>query len=299
MGRPNRKGGARGSAWAAAALLLLLAPAAAGAAPKAVLWKRWLAHDPVSVLRVDHSPWAAFLSKFLTKGPEGINLLAYQAVGPGDARALSAYIARLEAVPVSRLRRAEQLAFWINLYNALTVRVVLDHLPVDSILEIGISPGWFSIGPWGKKLASVEGERLSLDDIEHRILRPIWRDPRIHYAVSCASAGCPNLALVPYTAGAADAMLTEGSRAYVNHPRGVRITPDGVVVSSIYHWYKADFGGTDAGVLAHLKKYVAPGLRKKLEEADGIYDHAYAWSLNLSPGRPASPRPKAPPGGAN
>ena len=103
--------------------------------------------------------------------------------------------------------RDEQLAYWINLYNALTVKVILDHYPVKSILDIDISPGWFSIGPWGKKLVAVEGVEISLDDIEHRILRPIWRDPRIHYALNCAAVGCPNLLREAFTGATAEVLL--------------------------------------------------------------------------------------------
>ncbi len=97
----------------------------------------------------------------------------------------------LAATSADRLRRAEQFPFWINLYNALTVKVVLDHYPVEIIRDIDISPGLFADGPWGKKLVTVEGEALSLDDIEHRILRPIWKDPRLHYVLNCAALGVP------------------------------------------------------------------------------------------------------------
>lgn len=265
--------------WILAAGLLLTAQSA-GAAPKAELWARWLAHDPASTLRVDHDAWRDFLSKYLVRDEDGVNRVRYGRVAPGDRQALARYVGRLEKTPVSRLGRPEQLAYWINLYNALTVRVILDHYPVNTILRINTSPGWFAIGPWGEKLVRVEGEALSLDDIEHRILRPIWRDPRIHYAVNCASVGCPNLAASPYTAEKADAMLDEGARAYVNHPRGVHLTAYGPVVSSIYHWYVEDFGGDDAGVLAHLKRYAAPGLAARLAAFSRLADHAYDWDLN-------------------
>ncbi len=269
------------------AAVVLQAGVSAGAAPKADLWPRWRAHDAESKIRVNHTAWAGFLKKYLSKSPDGINRLAYEAVTSAGRGRLRGYIARLTATPVSRLRRAEQLAYWVNLYNALTVKVVLDHYPVNTILGISISPGWFSFGPWDKKLLTVEGEKLSLNDIEHRILRPIWRDPRIHYAVSCASLGCPNLAPVPYTAQSAGAMLDEGARAYVNHPRGARFNSWGLIVSSVYHWYKEDFGGTDAGVIAHLKKFASPPLAERLEKVREIYDHEYDWDLNLDPSRAA------------
>ncbi|MBI3128484.1 MAG: DUF547 domain-containing protein [Candidatus Tectomicrobia bacterium] len=266
-------------AWIPAASVALAANFP-GVGPKAELWERWLAHDAASSIQVDHSAWGDFLSKYLVRGDDGVNRLRYAAVTPADRKALDDYLGRLSAMRVSRLRRAEQLPFWINFYNALTVRVVLDHYPVNSILRINVSPGLFAVGPWGKKLVLVEGEMLSLDDIEHRILRPIWRDPRIHYAVNCASVGCPNLAAAPYTAETADAMLTEGARAYVNHPRGARVADFGPVVSSIYRWYKEDFGGTDAGVLAHLRSHAGPELAGRLAKVSRVVDHEYDWSLN-------------------
>ena len=161
----------------------------ADAAPKAALWDIWAAR---SGMRYDRgSPvWDRLLQHYVRPGRDGINRLAYDTVTASDREALDGYINALAEVPVRALSQTEQLPFWVNLYNALTVRVVLEHYPVDSIRDIAISPGFFAQGPWGKKLITVEGVALSLDDIEHRILRPIWRDPRIHYAVNCASVSC-------------------------------------------------------------------------------------------------------------
>ncbi len=261
----------------AAIFLLFVFATDARAAPSAELWARWTAHDPESKIKVDHSGWAAFLARHVSPGADGINRVSY---AKADRGGLDAYVRSLEAVAVSALARPEQLAFWINLYNALTVGVVLDHFPVEGVRDIDISPGLFSDGPWGAKLATVEGEAVSLDDIEHRILRPIWKDPRIHYAVNCASLGCPNLRPEPFSGENIDAMLESAARAYVNHPRGARFDEDGgLVVSSIYHWFAEDFGG-EKGVIAHLKRFAAPGLLERLSGAHEIADHEYDWSLN-------------------
>lgn len=267
-----------------APLLMFFLIAVAGpvsAAPKAELWSRWLSDDPASTIRVDHSAWDDFLAAYVGEGKDGgINRVAYDWVTGVDRTALSAYIASLEATPVSRLNRAEQLPFWINLYNALTVRVVLEHYPVGSIREIDISPGLFLSGPWGKKLATIENEAVSLDDIEHRILRPIWKDPRVHYAVNCASIGCPDLQVQAFTAENADKLLTEAARGYINHPRGARVEDGRLTVSSIYDWFKADFGGTDETVIAHLKRYADGALKNALDDARKIDGYAYDWALN-------------------
>lgn len=267
--------------WLGSALmaLSLTAPLEALAAPKAELWERWSAHSQNKV-GIGHKEWDDFLRHYLKPGSDGIARVAYGAVTPADRQALDAYLRRLQEVRITRFSRPEQRAYWINLYNATTVKVVLDHYPVESITKINISPGWFSKGPWKKKLLAIEGEPVSLDDIEHRILRPIWRDPRTHYALNCASLGCPNLPPRAFSAGNTERQLDDGARAYVNHPRGAWIDAGRLRVSSIYVWFKSDFGGTDAGVIAHLKQYAEPVLKKKLGEIGRISADTYDWSLN-------------------
>ncbi len=252
----------------------------AGAAPKAELWPRWQAHDAASRTTIDHGAWDAFLKAYVVVARDGINRVAFGRVGAADRAALANYLDALASVDIDTVNRAEQLAYWINLYNALTVRVVLDHYPVKSIRDIGISPGLFSVGPWGKALVRVKGEDLSLDDIEHRILRPRWRDNRVHYAVNCASLGCPNLMREAHSVAAIERLLTDGAHAYVNHPRGARVVDGRLSVSSLYVWFKEDFGGDDAGVIAHLKQYADPALAARLAAVSQIADDAYDWALN-------------------
>lgn len=264
-------------------ILLLKAtlPIPTPAAPKPELWARWEACDPASGVRIDHGAWARFLGKYLvTNDPSGVNLMRYAYVSPQDKKLLEDYLKKLQEVEVSKLNRAEQKAFWINLYNALTVKIVLDHYPVESIRNIDVSPGWFSIGPWGAKLLTIEGEQVSLDDIEHRILRPIWKDNRVHYGVNCASIGCPNLQPEPFTADNIDTLLEKGAREYVNSPRGARIQGNKLTLSSIYNWFQADFGSSEQGVIQHLLKYAAPSLAKQLKNFNGRISYQYDWNLN-------------------
>ncbi len=209
-------------------------------------------HDPSSRVTIDHSAWALFLNTYLRASPDGINRIPYAKVSDADKRRLANYVATLETIPISRYHRNEQLAYWINLYNAATIKLVLDHYPIQSIFDIKISPGLFSAGPWGKKFLEVEREKLSLDDIEHRILRPVWQDPRIHYAVNCASVGCPNLMDEPFTGANAETLLTVAARDYINHERGVMLRDGRLVVSRIYEWYKEDFDSSDEGVIRHF-----------------------------------------------
>ena len=158
-------------------------------APKAELWLRWQNHQAASTATIDHQAWDELVKRYIKAGRGGVNFFRYGAVATGDKQNLNTCITTLEKTPISQHNRQEQPAYWINLYNGLTVKVVLDHYPVKSILDIDISPGFLEDGPWGNPLITVEGQSLSLNDIEHRILRPIWRDGRIHYAVNCASIG--------------------------------------------------------------------------------------------------------------
>ena len=253
------------------------------AAPQAELWEKWIAHDPSSKLRVDHSIWDAFLKKYVRYSDSlGMNVLPYAEVTPEDRRRLDSYIRMLEGTAVSDLSRRSQKAYWINLYNAKTIQLVLEHYPVDSIKDIKIG-GLFSRGPWKKEVLEIEGEQLSLNDVEHRILRPIWEDPRIHYAVNCASIGCPDLPDLAYTESETERMLDEGARRYINSDRGVAYIDDTLYLSSIYDWFQEDFGDSLEGVFTHLRRFADEETLQELKEYSGSVEYRYDWSLNETP----------------
>lgn len=250
-------------------------------APKAELWEKWTRHHPESSEKIDHSQWDQFLKKHLiVDHASGVNRVNYGQVSSTEQKRLRSYIHSLEQTPISQYNRDEQQAFWINLYNAVTVLLIIEKYPVDSIKKINISPGWFSFGPWDARLAQVEEQELTLNDIEHRILRPIWRDNRVHYAVNCASIGCPNLASQAYTAENTEFLLEQGAIEYVNHPRGVTLEQGELQISSIYKWYMDDFQGSKKGIKKHLLHYAKPTLRKQLQEFEGDWDFDYDWNLN-------------------
>lgn len=249
-------------------------------APDADLWSRWEAHNPQSTEVIDVSAWNEILAIYVKPDSNGLNRFAYGSVSDADRQRLKQFITEQTALPISEYTRPAQKAFWINLYNAVTVDVVLDAYPVESIRDIDISPGLFSDGPWGKDLVRVEGEDLTLNDIEHRILRPIWNDARIHYAVNCASVGCPNLQSEGFTASNVEDLLDAGARAYVNSLRGVSISEDRVIISSVYDWFFEDFGTSEEDVLEHLLEYANEELAAELRSIGALHDTAYDWSLN-------------------
>jgi hypothetical protein len=248
---------------ALAALMLAVSPAAADDATFDSLLGRYVYASADGVNRVDYASWSA---------------------NAEDRAALDAYVAELAGQRPSTFTRDRAFAYWVNLYNALTLQVVLRRYPVRSIRDIR-SEGVFDLaalaGPWKTRLVTIEGRWLSLDAIEHDILRPAFRDPRVHYAVNCASLGCPNLMSRAWRAETLEADLNAAARAYVNHSRGVSVGANGAVrVSSIYEWFKEDFGGDDAGVLAHLRRYANPELAARLSSATRIAGHDYDWALN-------------------
>ena len=265
----------------AAVVFFLCFSTAVLAAPKPELWPKWLGHNSHSEIRVDHKGWDRFLKIYVvTDDPSGINRVRYASVTPQDKEKLKEYLKGLQSVQVSGLNRDEQEAYWINLYNALTVKVVLDHYPVKSIRDIDISPGWFKDGPWDVKLVKVEGEGMTLNDIEHRILRPIWKDNRIHYAVNCASFGCPNLQPEAFTRENTQTLLEKGARGYANHPRGLRIEGNRLTLSKIYKWFQVDIGGSEDKVIQHLLQYVKVPLAQTLRDFRGRIKYEYDWDLN-------------------
>lgn len=260
------------------------------AAPDAELWPRWQAHDPDSRTAVDHSGWQLFLDRSLVRDhPDGVNRVDYQAVASRDRQLLQDYLARMQEVAVDELNRDEQLAFWTNLYNAVTVELILEHYPVASIRDINISGSIFNRHPWDAELITVAGTALTLNDIEHRILRPLWQDPRIHYAVNCASIGCPNLRAEAFTAADWDAQYEAAAREFIQHERAVTFVDSfsgpRPQFSSIYDWYQEDFGGSVAGVVDHLLQYAEGETRRRLQEyAKDDYSPRprfdYNWDLN-------------------
>ncbi len=227
-----------------------------------------------------HGPFDAILAEYLEQTADGVNRFDYAALraNPSDRAALNAYVAALEAAAPSRLGEEAQFAYWANLYNAVTVKLIVDEAPERSIRQIRPHP--FAIGPWGVERVSVEGESLSLDDIEHAIMRARFEAAMVHYAVNCASIGCPNLKPTAWRAATLDADLDAAARAYINHPRGVTPVEGGLKVSRIYHWFREDFGGDEAGVIAHLLDFAEPELAVHIRANRDIRGHQYDWALN-------------------
>ena len=242
-------------------------------------WDFWLPSQSESSQIVDHSQWQGFLDDYLSLDTDTISRVAYDDARATDgARRLQDYLEHLARIDPRSLNRTEQMAYWINLYNALTVQVVLAHPGKKSIRRMG--QGWFSLGPWDDKLITIAGQAVTLNDIEHRILRHIWQDRRIHFAVNCASLGCPNLAAQAYRSENLQLLLDAGQKQYINHPRGVSFDDKGqLTVSSIFEWYQADFADNKSELLAYLADHHTT-LSDQIRSYSGKINFAYNWQLN-------------------
>ena len=243
----------------------------------------WDKSNEVTSQDIDHSQWQYILNRYLIVGKNKteINWFNYKNVTNEDKLILKQYLVTLQEINPLQHTKAQQQAYWINLYNAQTVQLILDNYPVKSITKLG--ERFFSFGPWDDDAVTINDKTLSLNEIEHEILRPIWKDPRIHYAVNCASYGCPNLSATAFTGNNTEQLLTAGAYAYINHPRGVTVKGHDLEVSSIYKWYSEDFGQDDNALIEHLKRYANPTLKQALilfQQSPGDIDYEYDWRLN-------------------
>jgi hypothetical protein len=269
----QREGAGKGARAAAAATLALLACAAA--APPAG------AAEPGAPGSIRaHAAWTELLGRHVSGG-----LVDYAALKRDGRPALQAYLQALEAVERAELEswpRADQLAFWIDAYNAYTVKLVLDHHPVRSIRSIGLFTG----AAFRRKFIPLEraaGARLSLDDIEHHILRERFRDPRVHFALVCASRSCPVLRAEAYRGPELEAQLDDAARTFLRDPARNRYDPVArtLFLSSIFTWFRRDFEAAAGSLPAFVARYADPATARALRGPGvKVVFLDYDWSLN-------------------
>lgn len=218
--------------------------------------------DPSTPSPPNHIAWGALLQKHVS--PEGkVDYKGFLA----DKANLQAYLDELAANPAEKgWPRNEKLAYWINAYNAFTVKLILDHYPVSSITKIHDGK------PWDVKWIQLGGKTYSLNNIEHDIIRPGFDEPRIHFAVNCAARSCPPLLNRAWTADNLSQLLEQQARSFINNPRYNEIGQDEVEISKIFEWYAGDFGD----IIGYLNKYSNTQIRQDARVSYKEYD----WGLN-------------------
>ncbi len=220
---------------------------------------------------VDHSLYGELLKKYVIKGK-----VNYAEIKTEEAKLIQ-YLKVLEKVDPDSLSRDEQFAFYVNAYNAWTIKLILTKYPdIKSIRELGL----LNSGPWKKKVVRLQGEMVSLDHIEHDILRPRFNDPRVHFAINCAAKSCPPLRSEPYRADVLNQQLDDSTRSFINNPKSYRLEGRDLHVSRIFKWFSEDFNEDPLGFFL---KYANGELKKDLaakSEKINVKYLEYDWSLN-------------------
>lgn len=221
---------------------------------------------------VDHSIYGRLLKAHVIEGR-----VDYSGFKKDEVQ-LDAYLAALAAIAPEALAKQEQIAFYINVYNAWTIKLILGAWPdLNSIKDLG---GLFQ-SPWRKSFVKLREGIVTLDHIEHDILRPRYKDPRIHFAINCASISCPPLPNAPYTGSELDRQLDMVTTNFINDPNSNYLKGNTLHVSKIFKWFNEDFNGD---VLGFFKRYARAELKKQLDSrGEGLnieYLH-YDWGLNI------------------
>lgn len=219
---------------------------------------------------VSHQKWTKLLQKHVRSGK-----LDYQGIIQ-DSIIFNSYLTELsDALPNdTNWSRNEQFAYWINAYNAFTVKLIIDHYPVKSIKDIkgGLA---FVNSVWDIKFINIQGQEFDLNNIEHGILRDKFKDPRIHFAINCASISCPALHHEAYTAENIDKQLDLVTRAFLQDESKNVIKLGEAKVSKIFKWFKKDFT-KDQSLKTFLNKY----LESPISSSTKISYTDYDWNLN-------------------
>jgi hypothetical protein len=221
---------------------------------------------------VDHSLYARLLAQYVINGRVDYSGLKK------EESLLDDYLKVLETTDTQQLDRSEQFAFYINAYNAWTLKLILSRYPdVHSIWDMG---GRIFNKPFQKKIARIDGDTVTLDHIENDILRPRFKDPRVHFAINCAAKSCPPLRSEPYTGAMLDRQLNEMAASFINSPTANRLEGETFYVSKIFKWFSDDFR---PDVLTFFFRFATADLKARLislKDRMEIRYLDYDWSLN-------------------
>lgn len=255
------------------------------ASAKPPVGRRWAASQRVSIDQIDHTAYDRLLKKYVDRDGY-VNYDAWKK-NPADRQALQAYLSQLGRADLSRpASKAGQLAFWINAYNALTIEGILQVYPTSSIRNHTARFAGYNI--W-KHLPLIVGDRkFSLNDIEHNILRKMG-EPRIHFAIVCASVGCPRLRNEAYVAQKLNEQLADNARDFFSRAKNLRVDAGRrtLYLSSILKWFGGDFGRGESEMLAYLSPYLPPAARSLISAGGVRISYLdYNWNLNDQRSKP-------------
>lgn len=221
---------------------------------------------------IPHDVWNGLLKKYV----DANGLVNYADLKAKDAKTLDQYLDLVSKnAPGADWSKDEKLAYWINAYNAFTIKQIVDKYPTESIIsnQLQLVSG---SGPFNKKYFKIGGKDMSLNNIEQDIIRKEFKEPRIHFALVCAAVSCPTLRNEAYTAAKLDQQLTDQAREFLNNPKKNAIAKDKVSISKIFDWYKDDFGKSDENVIKFINQYSQTDADPKAS----VSYQKYNWDLN-------------------
>jgi len=235
---------------------------------------------PAARVTLDHAAFDTLLRTFVTDG-----LVDYDAFR--DAAAFRRYLTSLERASLAGADDDERLAFWINVYNAYTILLIVNHGERESIRNIDRTLGLLRLkGPWSEPIVRAAGRTLSLDEVEHRIIRKDFHDPRIHFALVSAAKGSPPLRSEAYTGAELDRQLFDQGRRFLKDTTKNQIETRFPRLSPIFTYYKFDFGNSRSELGAYLATWFDGETKKRLESGRfGMRELPFDWSLNARPRR--------------
>jgi Protein of unknown function, DUF547 len=250
-------------------LTLLLTPTHAAEMPSKGILKQWSYHDPNATKTIDHTAWDKFLRRYVIK-QRGINRVRYVDVSTQQRNRLYDYIWLLSKKQIHEYNRKEQLVYWINLYNALVVKMILEQYPIESLKEIHATANLFQHTPMDAHRVRISHVSLSLNEIKDDIILANWKDERLLYALSSGTLGSPPLLNRAYSVKHLEQQLTEVVTHYVNSPRALKIIDQHLILSKVYQQNLKLFGFSNQNILTHLRKYANPALRYHLRNIKHI-----------------------------
>ncbi len=260
-------------------VLCSLSAGAASAGTKVTLGRNVASSQRYPLDRINHQSWNALLKKYVDGGGN-IDYRAWKA-SAADVGALNAYLNHLSHGDPSRASKSAKLAFWINTYNAVTIKGILREYPTSSIRNH--TAKLFGYNIWHDLLLVVGGQSYSLDQIEHKILRKT-SEPRIHFAIVCASRSCPRLLNQAYTPEKVDEQLELNSRAFFAQAGNFRYDARAsrIYLSSIIDWFEEDFGSSQAARLRTIARWLPDAASRKAAAAGraSVSYLDYDWRLN-------------------
>ncbi len=245
------------------------------------LIKFWNDVEPESLINVAHSAFKEVLTAYISdQHPSGIARFNFNAVSASDRTKLESYLDYLQLLEPRQLNEGQAKAYWVNIYNAATLKMMLDAYEDDRVSSIrDARTGVFSARPWKRKLVTISQQKMSLDDIHNGVLRPMYKDHRIHFALFFFSLGGPDVSATILEGENNEEVLNALEKNYMSHYRAARLNGSELVLSGLFETYDTDFADDFDSLLQYIAQHVPEEISAAFPNiSDTRYE--YDWGIN-------------------